>query len=283
MVRRTLTVTSCPAALGAIISGVDLSQPLSDTEFATTRRGLPRPWRDLLPPPVDHARAAPGRCAAFGAGRHPPLRQAGDGCPQIAELFEAADQTTHIGGDPHFAAMARVYAALSRGLRKTLDGLQAVHSIAQRFGAQGVHAKAADLGGRIGNTQAVTPDVAHLGVIRRPDTGRRTPYGNAACATHLEGGIAVASAPLPNLLYEHASKPEFSFRFAWQEGAGLLRHPRHLAQHAQRPARPLPAAAPQHRAGLSDPGDAARAGSTPTAGRRRGTARRSRLRRAVHP
>jgi taurine dioxygenase len=159
-----------------------------------------------------------------------------DGCPQIAELRKEADQTTHIGGDwhtdhsydkvpamgslllacevpPHggdtlFANMALAYETLSTGLKKTLDGLPAVHSTAHVFGAQGGYAKAADLGGRIGNAAAVTQDVVHPVVIRHPDTGRRTLYVNAAVTTHFEGRTAAESAPLLKLLYEHASKPE---------------------------------------------------------------------------
>ena len=170
-----------------------------------------------------------------------------DGCPQIAELRKEADQTTHIGGDwhtdhsydkvpamgslllacevpPHggdtlFANMALAYETLSTGLKKTLDGLPAVHSTAHVFGAQGGYAKAADLGGRIGNAAAVTQDVVHPVVIRHPDTGRRTLYVNAAVTTHFEGRTAAESAPLLKLLYEHASKPEFSCRFVWQQGS----------------------------------------------------------------
>jgi taurine dioxygenase len=124
-----------------------------------------------------------------------------DGFPQIAELRKEADQTTHIGGgDTHFADVALSDSALSPGLRKTLDALQAVHSIAHVFGARGGYAKAADLCGRIGNTQAVTQDVAHPGVIRHLDTSRRTLYVNAAFTTRFEGWTAAESAPMLNLL-----------------------------------------------------------------------------------
>jgi taurine dioxygenase len=115
--------------------------------------------------------------------------------------------------------MALAYDALSPGLRKTLDGLHAVHSTAHVFGAQGGYAKIADMGGRIGNAAAVTQDVVHPVVIRHPDTGRRTLYVNSAFTTRFDGWTEAESAPLLKWLYEHASKPEFSCRFVWQAGS----------------------------------------------------------------
>jgi taurine dioxygenase len=61
--------------------------------------------------------------------------------------------------------------------------------------------------------------VVHPVVIRHPDTGRRTLYVNAAFTTRFDGWTAAESAPLLHWLYQHASKPEFSCRFAWQAGS----------------------------------------------------------------
>jgi len=230
-----------------MISGVDLSQPLGDADFTTIRQAFLDHgvifFRDQQLTPEQHLAFA-RRWAPIDINR---FFKPVEGYPEIAEVRKEADQTTNIGGDWHtdhsydkvpamgslllarevpprggdtlFANMAMAYEALSPGLRKTLDGLKAVHSTAHVFGAQGGYAKAADLGGRIGNTAAVTRDVVHPVVIRHPDTGRRTLYVNSAFTTRFDGWTAAESAPLLKLLYEHASKPEFSCRFVWQAGS----------------------------------------------------------------
>jgi taurine dioxygenase len=243
----TPTVTPYASALGALVSGVDLARPLSDAQFAVIRQAFLDHgvifFRDQQITPEQHLAFA-RRWAPIDVNR---FFRAVDGYPEIAEVRKEADQTTNIGGDWHtdhsydeapamgsillarevpprggdtlFANMALAYEALSPGLRKTLDGLKAVHSTAHVFGAQGGYAQAADLAGRIGNTQAATQDVVHPVVIRHPETGRRTLYVNAAFTTRFDGWTAAESAPLLKMLYEHAGKPEFSCRFAWQAGS----------------------------------------------------------------
>jgi taurine dioxygenase len=247
MNQTTLKILPYSSALGAVISGVDLSKPLGAAEFGTIRQAFRDHgvifFRDQQITPEQHLAFA-RRWAPIDINR---FFKPVDGYPEIAEVRKEADQTTNIGGDWHtdhsydkvpamgslllarevpprggdtlFANMALAYEALSPGLRKTLDGLQAVHSTAHVFGAQGGYAKAADLGGRIGNAAAVTQDVVHPVVIRHPDTGRRTLYVNAAFTTRFDGWTAAESAPLLQWLYQHASKPEFSCRFAWQAGS----------------------------------------------------------------
>ena len=247
MTQSTLKVTPYSSALGALISGVDLAQPLGDANFATIRQAFHDHgvifFRDQQITPEQHLAFA-RRWAPIDVNR---FFKPVEGYPEIAEVRKEADQTTNIGGDWHtdhsydeapamgsillarevpprggdtlFANMALAFEALSPGLQKTLEGLRAVHSTVHVFGAQGGYAKAADLGGRIGNAQAATQDVVHPVVIRHPDTDRRTLYVNAAFTTRFDGWTAVESAPLLKMLYEHASKPEFSCRFAWQAGS----------------------------------------------------------------
>jgi taurine dioxygenase len=247
MTQSALKVTPYASALGALISGVDLARPLSEGDFATIRQAFLDHgaifFRDQQLTPEQHLAFA-RRWAPIDINR---FFKPVDGYPEIAEVRKEADQTTNIGGDWHtdhsydkvpamgslllarevpprggdtlFANMALAYDALSPGLRKTLDGLHAVHSTAHVFGAQGGYAKIADMGGRIGNAAAVTQDVVHPVVIRHPDTGRRTLYVNSAFTTRFDGWTEAESAPLLKWLYEHASKPEFSCRFVWQAGS----------------------------------------------------------------
>ena len=242
-----IQVTPYSSAVGALISGVDLAAPLDDAGFALIRQAFHDHgvifFRDQKLTPQQHLDFA-RRWAPIDINR---FFKAVPGHPEIAEVRKEADQTTNIGGDWHtdhsydevpamgslllarevpprggdtlFASMGKAYEALSDGLKQTLDGLRAVHGAAHVFGEQGGYNKAADLSGRIGNTQAVGADVVHPVVIRHPDTGRKTLYVNAAFTLRFEGWTVAESQPLLQYLYRHASRPEFSCRFEWAAGS----------------------------------------------------------------
>lgn len=234
-------------ALGAVIRGVDLSQPLSDAEFATIRQAFHDHgvifFRDQHLSPEQHLAFA-RRWAPIDINR---FFKAVPGHPEIAEVRKEPEQRSNIGGGWHtdhsydeapamgslllarevppaggdtlFANMAAAFEALSPGLQRTLEGLRAVHSSRHVFGEKTGYAAREDTGDRIGNRAAATQDVVHPVVIRHPDTGRRTLYVNQAFTLHFEGWTKAESEPLLRMLYEHASRPEFSCRFDWREGS----------------------------------------------------------------
>ena len=107
--------------------------------------------------------------------------------------------------------------ALSDGMKKTLEGLRAVHSSRHVFGAASAYVK--ETNGRLGNTEAATQDAVHPIVLRHPESGKKILYVNSAFTTHIEGWSVQESAPLLNYLYQHAARPEFQYRFQWQEGS----------------------------------------------------------------
>lgn len=247
MASSRIEVTPFSAALGAVISGVDLARPLSDRDFGTIRQAFLEYgvifMHDQNLSPEQHLAFA-RRWAPIDINR---FFKAAPGYPEIAEVRKEADQTTNIGGGWHtdhsydevpamgsillarelpsiggdtlFANMGAAYDALSPGLRKTLDRLQAVHSTRHVFGPEGGYAKAPDAAGRVGNAAAAVQDVVHPVVIRHPDTGRKTLYVNAAFTLQFEGWTVAESEPLLRYLYQHASRPEFSCRFAWRPGS----------------------------------------------------------------
>ena len=247
MAQRHIQITPYSAAVGALISGVDLAAPLSDAEFGVIRQAFLDHgvlfFRDQQLSPEQHLAFA-RRWAPIDINR---FFKAVEGYPEIAEVRKEADQKTNIGGDWHtdhsydsvpamgslllarevpprggdtlFANLSLAYEALSDGLKKTLQGLRAVHSTAHVFGAAAGYAKVADLAGRIGNSQAVSADVVHPVVIRHPDTGRKTLYVNRAFSIRFEGWTVAESAPLLQFLYAHAASPEFNCRFEWRAGS----------------------------------------------------------------
>jgi taurine dioxygenase len=242
----TLTVTPFSSALGALVSGVDLSKPLSDAQFAVIRQAFSDHgvifFRDQQITPEQHLAFA-RRWAPIDVNR---FFKPVEGYPEIAEVRKEAEQTTNIGGDWHtdhsydeapamgsillarevpdeggdtlFSSMYAAYDALSDGLKRTLEGLNAVHSDEHVFGAKGYNARNTE-GGRIGNVHATRGEVVHPVVIAHPESGRRALYVNSAFTLRFEGWSVEDSQPLLQHLYRHAVRPEFSCRFRWAPGS----------------------------------------------------------------
>ncbi|TWT08622.1 TauD/TfdA family dioxygenase [Reyranella sp. CPCC 100927] len=237
----------CPTsgALGAEILGIDLSQPLSPAETEELRQALYEHgvifFRDQVLTPEQHIAFA-GSFAPINVNRF--FKAVAD-YPQIAEVRKEPAQTTNIGGGWHtdhsydqvpalgsvllarevpprggdtmFASMSLAYDALSDGLKRTLEGLRAVHSSRHVFGAKSLYTKG--VGDRIGNPEQATQDAVHPVVIRHPGSGRKTLYVNPGFTIHFEGWTAAESKPLLDYLYAHAMRPEFHTRFSWREGS----------------------------------------------------------------
>ncbi len=230
-------------AVGAEIAGIDLSQPLSPADVTDMRQALDTHgvifFRDQQLTPEQHIRFAE-LFAPININRFfTPVA----GHPQIAEVRKEPEQARNIGGGWHtdhsydqvpalgsillarevprrggdtmFASMERAYDALSDGLKKTLEGLRAVHSSRHVFGVDGT--KAGD--SRYRNAEQAIQDAVHPVVIRHPQTGRKILYVNPGFTIHIEGWTAAESKPLLEYLYAHAARPEFHTRFRWQVGS----------------------------------------------------------------
>jgi taurine dioxygenase len=122
------------------------------------------------------------------------------------------------GGDTMFASMGLAYETLSDGLKRTLEGLRAVHSSRHVFGAEAMERRT-ELKDRLGNPDFAIQDAVHPVVIRHPDTGRKLLYVNAAFTLRFDGWTAEESRPLLDYLYRHAARPEHTCRFRWRDGS----------------------------------------------------------------
>ena len=98
MTQYTLKVTPYSSALGALISGVDLAQPLGDAEFAVIRQAFHDHgvifFRDQQITPEQHLAFA-RRWAPIDVNR---FFKPVEGYPEIAEVRKEAEQTTNIAG-----------------------------------------------------------------------------------------------------------------------------------------------------------------------------------------
>ena len=232
-------------AVGAEVLGVDLSQPLDGSEFSGIQNAFGDYgvlfFRDQVLSPEQHIAFAE-RWSKINVNR---FFRPVDGYPKIAEVLKEpedklnigsrwhtdhsydvapamasilyARETPAVGGDTLFASMYKAYEALSGGLKATLSGLQAVHSSRRSFG--GNRADETTKTGRIGNSALATQDAEHPMVITHPLSGRKALYVNPEFTIKIAGWTEEESAPLLSYLYEHSSRPEFTYRFSWQTGS----------------------------------------------------------------
>ncbi len=152
--------------------------------------------------------------------------------PPMGAILYAAEVPPY-GGDTMFANQCLAYEALSSGLKRTLEGLRAVHTDRKVAGPQaGMNAK---------RTTKVREDAnwrqtinMHPVVCTHPETGRRYLFVNAAYTVGFEGWSESESKPLLDYLLEHGHRPEFTCRFRWEKGSVAFwdnRCTKHIAVH----------------------------------------------------
>ena len=145
------------------------------------------------------------------------------------------------GGDTLFANQYLAYETLSRGMKRLLGDLRAVHSDRKVAGPragvnQGRSTRARD-------DEAWRETVSVHPVVRtHPETGRKCLYVNASYTVGFEDMSEAESAPLLAFLLAHGHRPEFTCRFRWATGSVAFwdnRCTKHLAVHDASPFRRL--------------------------------------------
>jgi taurine dioxygenase len=231
-------------ALGAELSGVDLSKPLAPEAVAELRRlwleHLVVFFRDqaLTPaqfmafaeqfgepveyplvkgladfPKIIEVKKLEHERAAFGAIWHSDTAYLER--PPMASML-LARELPPVGGDTLFANMYLAYESLSEGMRALLLTLKAVNSSAKADVTRTREDRIRDSG----TEEARKEYLAEHPVVRtHPETGRKALYVNPAHTVRFAGWAEEESAPLLKFLFEFQTRPEFTCRFAWQPGS----------------------------------------------------------------
>ena len=155
--------------------------------------------------------------------------------PPAYTLLHAWDVPDH-GGDTVWSNQYLAYETLSSGLKKTLDGLSAVHSAGTAYGTGGLLDQFKDLTSMaIAPSEEAYAEHVHPAVTVHPVTGRRALYLNPVYTTRFAGwtrdesaASAGASAP-PQHQRELHLPPALVGR-----DTGRVGQPVHHAQCAQR-------------------------------------------------
>jgi taurine dioxygenase len=129
-----------------------------------------------------------------------------------------AIDTPPYGGDTMFANQYLAYDSLSDGMKKMLSGLRAVHSDIMVAGPQAGKNKGRSTKHRDGADWRETR-TSHPVVRTHPETGRKMLFVNKSYTVGFEGMTEAESKPLLDFLMEHGNRPEFTFRFRWQNGS----------------------------------------------------------------
>jgi taurine dioxygenase len=238
-----LEVRRIAGALGAEITGVDLSQELAPDTVAQIRRA----FLDHLVLFFHDQPLTPAQFMAFarrmGTPVEYPFVKGIEGFPQVIEVKKLeherhnfggiwhsdtaylaeppmgsmllAREVPPYGGDTEFANQYLAYESLSEGLRAILQTLQGVNS-----SAKADVSKTREDRMKTDGKSDVREYVAEHPVVRtHPETGRRALYVNIAHTARFSSMTEEESAPLLAFLFRHQVKADFTCRFRWRPGS----------------------------------------------------------------
>ena len=239
----SLTVTPISSALGAEIDGVDLTQPLSLEQRDAIEQALLQHqvifFKNQVITPQQQARFA----ANFGDLHIHPIYPNVPEQPEVLVLDTAvtdvrdnavwhtdvtflptpalgavlsAKQLPAFGGDTLWASGIAAFEGLSKPLQVLLDGLTATHDFTKSFPLERFGSTPEDLQ-RWEQTRKNNPPLSHPVVRTHPVSGRKSLFVNEGFTSKINELSEAESDAILKLLFAHATRPEYTIRWRWQE------------------------------------------------------------------
>lgn len=239
----TLQITPIGAALGAIIEGVNLAEPLSEGHFAALKDALLQYqvlfFREQPLTPLQQRNFA----RHFGDLHIHPIYPNVPDTPEVLILdthdqnlpdndnwhtdvtfietpplgaILAAKQLPPTGGDTLWASGTAAYEALSAPLQHLLDGLTATHDFGKSF-PETRFAVSEEVHAQWHASRARHPPITHPVIRTHPQTGKKALFVNDGFTTRINELSARESQALLDFLFAHIARPEFTLRWRWQE------------------------------------------------------------------
>jgi len=240
----TVEIRPLTGAIGAEISGVDISKALTAQTVDEIRQALLAHLviflRDQDITPAQQLAFV----SRFGEPDIYPFVKGLDDYPQITPVLKRPEETINfggiwhsdtvyqaeppmatvlyakelppIGGDTLFASQYQAYESLSAPLRAFLEGLTAVNSAAKGSSAQTREDRVVDGGTGLA---AEVMQAEHPVVRTHPETGRKALYVNTGHTVRFTGMTEAESTPILEYLFQHQIKPEFCCRYVWRPGS----------------------------------------------------------------
>ena len=236
-----IKVRKIAGALGAEISGIDLSQDITDDLAKKIRRVFLDNGVIFIKNQALTSQQFLNFAKKMGEPVEYPFVKGLEGFPEIIEVKKLEHEkhnfggvwhsdTTYLdcppmgsmllskeippyGGDTLFACQYAAYEALSGTMQRMLDGLKGISSSSKAD----VSKTREDRIKSDGNEYAPKSFTNSHPLIRtHPETGRKALYVNVAHTIGIEGLTDAESAPLLSFLFEHQVKPEFTCRWVWE-------------------------------------------------------------------
>jgi taurine dioxygenase len=245
-----IEVRPLSGAMGAEVSGVDLTRPLDNEtaeaihqafldhiaifipvkdlpaermEAFVARFGEPMAHPYLKPVPgsafVHELRKTPEEEINFGNVWHQDFTNLER--PSLANALYSRVVPSH-GGDTLFTNMYAAFEGLSPGMQALIEGLKAVHGFSEVY-KRDIRAQEArkdvtkrDEGHAKYTSEAIEKTFAHPVVRTHPETGRKALYVNPGFTLRFENMTEAESTPLLDFLYRHAIRPEYTYRHSWR-------------------------------------------------------------------
>jgi len=234
-------------ALGAEITGLDLSMPIGEPTLTSLRTT----WLERRVLCFRNQTLSPEQQLAFtrqfGEIEKYPFLPGIEGYPLIAPVLKLAHETVNfgglwhsdptylqapaagatlyaveippLGGDTIFANMVMAYDTLAESIKQQIRDLRAINSSAKADVTKTREDRIKAAGESVARQEFVS---IHPVVRTHPETGEKILYVNEGHAVRFDGWSEEASRPLLELLYHHQRKPEFQCRLRWSVGALVM-------------------------------------------------------------
>jgi taurine dioxygenase len=236
-----LTASRVQPAIGAVVSGIDLAQPLSPAHAADLRAALfahgviflqgqghigfdqhlalARVYGTPITdgPDPDRPQVTPVRAKAFqregtASSWH------SDGCymaaPPSVSVLRALEPCS-FGGDTLWASGVAAYAGLPDDMRDEIAGLRFYTCLAERMPKDNASFGTSEKWNQL---REAYPPVTQPVVVVHPETGARSLYANNTWSMRIESMAEQEGQALIDRLTLEYMRPEYQCRWNWSEG-----------------------------------------------------------------
>ena len=237
-----IVVKPVSGALGAEITGVDISIPLDAEVVSEIRNALLKHLVIFFQNQVISPQQQLNFAEQFGIPMEYPQLKGLPDCPLVTEVIKLEHETLnfggvwhsdttylqqppmasllyaieipHYGGDTLFSNQYMAYETLSDGLKKTLSELVGVNTSSKPEVSMTREDRMHETGMELNILSAFHPTVR-----THPETGGKSLFVNKAHTTHFKDWTESESKSLLEFLFQHQVRTEFTCRFRWEKNS----------------------------------------------------------------
>lgn len=148
-------------------------------------------------------------------------------------MFPAGHDVPPTGGDTVFTNQYLAYETLSDGMKRLLDGVNAVHSARRSYGPQGVFGRPdPNAAMHIQGGEEALATQTHPIVRTHPVTNRKLLFVNDVYTIGIEDMNRAESQALLGYLFDHSKQVALTCRVRWQPGTVTMWDNRCVQHHA---------------------------------------------------